>query len=350
LALSALAACQARSGEGESASVAASAVASAAASPTDASPEGSGGANAMAHHRPRFGRHVGLAAGLFRAATDLELPSAQRASVDRIEASLKADDASVRAAVKAFRTDLSSGVRAGKLDVAKLASDDALVDKAIDEHRQIESTDLKVLHDALEPSQRAAVVAAVRAKQAERESHLHNWIEGKEGDAGETEGGTVDWTKRRLDRLTSELDLDPVQQKQASAVLAKAQSLPNAAGMRSRWEDRKRRGDAVLDAFASDLFDPKAFDLTVLPGKAAHDVMDRMVEFFSQLLPILHPDQRDKFAMTLERPLGGGRPPGFPGTGRGGPLGARGPADDIAFPFVEPGEGPPADESSGPSR
>jgi hypothetical protein len=59
--------------------------------------------------------------------------------------------------------------------------------------------------------------------------------------------------------------------------------------------------------------------------------MDHMATFFSKLLPILHPDQRDKLATELDKPFGFG---GGPGMRRG--MQGRGPADDIVFPFEEP--------------
>ena len=60
--------------------------------------------------------------------------------------------------------------------------------------------------------------------------------------------------------------------------------------------------------------------------------MDRhVVAFFAQLLPILHPDQRDKLAASLDRAV---RRP------RGDATQTRTPADDMAFPFSEPDDMP----------
>ncbi len=295
-------------------------------------------ASSMKPH-PMIGRHGGIAAGLFRATNDLTLTDAQKDSLTQIEATLKADDEGIRTAMKAFRADLLAGVKAGKIDTAKMTADDAVVDKAIAEHQDKEATALDSLYKLLDPTQRTTVVAAVRTKQAERETRMASWNK-------ESDGGAPDWSKKRLDKLTADLTLDAGQQKQVAALLTKTADPPNAAGMQSRWDDMKKRQDALLTAFASPSFDAKKADLTVLPGKTAHDPMDHMVTFFAQLLPILHPDQRDKLATSMDRPFGAHE--GAPGGGgeRGGM--PHHPIDDIAFPFMEPGD--KEGEMGGPAK
>lgn len=317
----------------ESSGAGAGGAASASASPSAAAASASVAAAPRAH--ANFGHHGGVAAGLFHAANDLTLTDAQKASLDKIEASLKADDDGVRTAMKAFRADLLAGIKGGKIDAAKMTADDAVVDKAIADHQDKEAAALDQLHGVLDASQRTAVVAAVRAKQAERESRMTAWMQAKEAD-----GGAPDWTKKRLDRLTTDLSLDAGQQKQVAAILGKAADPPNGAGMQARWDDHKKRVDALLTAFAGDPFDAKKADLQMLPGKTAHDPMDHMVAFFTQLLPILHPDQRDKLATSMDRPIGNRGGPGGPGGPNGGQNNGRHPMDDIAFPYMEPSEGP----------
>jgi Spy/CpxP family protein refolding chaperone len=299
-----------------SASVAASTSAALSAAP---------GASAHAS-RAMWGRHGGIANGLFRAAHELDLTDDSKVSLDTIEATLKADDEGVRTAMKAFRADLVSGVRVGRLDTAKLTADNVLVDRAIADHQAKEAASLDSLHALLDKAQRTTLVASVRTRQAEREARTANWMLAKESD-----GGTPDWAKRRVDKLTADLGLDADQQRQVATILVRASDPPSADGMKSRWDDMKKRMDALLTAFASDTFDAKTTDLTIMPGKTAHDSMDHMVAFFSKLLPILHPDQRDKLATGLDKPFGFGGGPRM----RGGAQG-RGPADDIVFPFEEP--------------
>ncbi len=286
-------------------------------------------AASAAKPRPMVGRHGGIASGLFRAAADLPLTDAQSEQLNQIEATLKADDSGIRTAMKAFRADLLAGVKAGKIDTAKMTADDAVVDKAIADHQDKEAAALDSLYKLLDPAQRTTVVAAVRAKQAERETRMANWNK-------DADGGAPDWSKKRLDRLTADLALDAGQQKQVAALLTKNADPPNAAGMQARWDDLKKRQDALLTAFASSSFDAKKADLTMLPGKTQHDPMDHMATFFTQLLPILHPDQRDKLAATMDRPFGAHEGP--PGMGMQGQGASHHPVDDMAFPFVEPGE------------
>jgi Spy/CpxP family protein refolding chaperone len=278
--------------------------------------------------RSKFARHGGIGSSLFRATHDLDLPQGQQNALDKIESALKADDEGIRTTMKTFRADLITGVRAAKLDTAKLTADDSVVDTAIADHQSKEVEALDSLHLLLDATQRATIVASIRAKQGEHESRMIGWMR-----ANEADGGAPDWNRKRLDRLASDLALEPGQQKQVAAILAKAGGPPNASAMQLRWEERKQRADALLTAFASDTFDAKKLDLSILPGKTAHEAMDRMVTFFTQILPTLHPDQRDRLAAALVRPFGGGDHAGMPG-----PAPARGPVDDFAFPFAEPVE------------
>ena len=293
---------------------------------------------AAARSRPTFAGHGGIASSLFHAAHDRDLTQAQQRSLDKIEGALKGDDESIRAAMTTFRADLMAGVKPGKLDTAKLTADDGLVDKAIADHQLREAEALDSRHALLDLTQRTTFVASVRVKLAERETRMTGWMRGKGAD-----GATLDWNKRRLEKLTTDLTtLERDQQKHVAAIFAKASDPPNAASMQSRWDDRKKRAEALLTSFANDAFDAKTLDLTVQPGKTAHEPMDQMVAFFSGLLPILYANQRDMLAESLDRPFGGGGHSGMPG---GAPV--RGPADDIAFPFAEPLE---SEEPSAPAR
>jgi Spy/CpxP family protein refolding chaperone len=290
-------------------------------------------APASAKFHPLFARHGGVAASLFRGARDLsDLTETQKDSLDGIETTLKSDDDGIRTAMRAFRKDLAMGVRAGQLDSAKLGADDGAIDKAFADHQSKEADALTSLYALLTPAQRTTLVANVRAKQAEHEARMKEWMQG-----GGTDAGTQDWTKKRLDKLTSDLSLDAGQQKQVAAILAKPTDVPNGAAMQTRWADRQKKADALLTAFAADAFDPKKLDLAPMPGKTAHEPMDHMVSFYTQLLPVLHPDQRDKLATTVNRPFGADR---RGGPGRGAPAAGGGPGDDIAFPFAEPEEVP----------
>jgi Spy/CpxP family protein refolding chaperone len=112
-----------------------------------------------------------------------------------------------------------------------------------------------------------------------------------------------DWTKRRLNRLTVDLELDAAQRKRVAALLAQG-NLPTAAAMEARKDEVKKHEDAILSAFEQG--DVRALDAG--KGRAAdasaespHDLIEREVEFLSQLLPILTPEQRETLAESRER-------------------------------------------------
>ena len=151
---------------------------------------------------------------------------------------------------------------------------------------------LNGLYAALEPAQRKALTAAVRAKQAEREAKQAE----HKADAPKPE----EFAKRRLDRMTKELDLDATQQKSVEALLAKDQ--PPKAAMDAMQADMKKRMDTLLTAFEGDGFDAKKLDLSPMPGKKMREGMEKHVQFMSQLLPILKPEQREKLAVKMETP------------------------------------------------
>jgi Spy/CpxP family protein refolding chaperone len=289
-----------------------------------AAPSGTPSApKARGHHG--FARHAGIAAGLFHAAQALDLTAVEQEGLAKIETSLRQDDDGVRAATGAFRSDLVAGVRAGKLDTAKLVADEAAVDQANANHLTAEASALESLHALLDAKQRAQVVSSVQARAEGRDSRMTAWMDAKAQD-----GGMADWGARRRDKLTADLGLDASQAKQLAALFTRARDIPDTAVLRARWEDRNRRADALLTAFTRDTFDAKTLDLSIFPGKSAREPLEHQTTFVSQLLPLLHADQHDKLAAVLERPFGGGRSWG-PGA-----TPDRGVNDDFAFPFVEP--------------
>ncbi len=90
---------------------------------------------------------------------------------------------------------------------------------------------------------------------------------------------------------------------------------PTPAAMQAKHDDMKKRWDAVLTAFEPDSFSAKKLDLSM--GGKPHDEMEKRVTFVTGLLPILRPDQRDKFASTIERAHGPEGGPGHPGHNEG---------------------------------
>ncbi len=77
---------------------------------------------------------------------------------------------------------------------------------------------------------------------------------------------------------------------------------------RQSWAElsRQNRMDALLTAFQEDSFDAKTL-AKPMQGKTPHDFVHQQVTFVSQLLPILKGDQREKLAMSMDKPWMGQR-------------------------------------------
>ena len=163
---------------------------------------------------------------LVHAARDTDLKDAQKTAVDKIEQQLHGEEATPRSEFKDLHSDIVAAVKAGKIDKTALEPRLAAVDKAIQDRQAKQADALNTLYAALEPAQRKAVTAAIRAKQAEREAHAAEHAADKKTDGKEAD---PDRAKRRLNRMTKELDLDAAQQKSVEALLQK-----NASSRASR--------------------------------------------------------------------------------------------------------------------
>jgi Spy/CpxP family protein refolding chaperone len=284
-------------GSGPTASGTASAVAASSVSATvmpsamAPSPSAAAAASAAAFAaKGAMRRHVGLSGVLLRGAYELDLTPDQRTALDAAEDKLYADwSASPWAAMKAFNADVVAGIRASKLDTAKLSADYAAIDKAVQAGQAREVEALTALHGALDATQRQTLVDRVKAKRAARERTPET----------APDGGAVDYAKRRLERLTLELGLDEAQQKSVAALLAKDPTLAPAA-IGARRDVVRKRIDALFAEFGGDTFDPKKLNLTS-EVKTSHEAAEHTAAFSAVILPILHPDQREKLALRTER-------------------------------------------------
>jgi hypothetical protein len=241
--------------------------------------------------------HGGVDSILFGAAGDLPLGDDLKAKVAALQGKLHDRETGPRDAMKAFSTDLAAQVSAGKIEVAKLRPDETAFDNAMKDMLGKQATALGGLHDALDAGQRKALADAVHARAAAREAEAA----GRDAGAGE-------WVARKLERMTNDLGLDAGQQKQVGAILAK-QPAPAVAR-----DEMKKQVEAVLTAFQAESFDAAKVLQPTLKGP--HDALDRQVALTSQLLAVLHPDQREKLARATTRP------------GRGGPGGWTSEDDD----------------------
>ena len=244
-----------------------------------------------------------------RSAEGLDLKDEQTATVEKLDSQLdEGDDA--KNAIDELHQDVIAGVKAGKVDTAKLEPRLAAIQKLIQARLDKEAVVLNALYAVLEPPQRATVIADIRAQERERDDRF-----GKRDAGAES---VADRNKRRLDRLTKELDLDASQQPKVQAALA---ALPAPTDVHAQW---RKQLDALLTAFEGDAFDAKKLDAFKPAEAKARIGIDREVQLLAQLVPILKPEQRDVFAARLE----GGRQ-------AGGPLLQGGPPHVWPFPFEE---------------
>src|SRR5713101_2634517 len=236
---------------------------------------------------------------LMRAAYDLSLSDAQKSTLDRLHAQLESNEAQTGGPFKDLKADLVAGIRIGTIDAAKLKRDEAAIDKAMQAHIATEADVLNGLHAALNPLQRKAVVDDGRAKQT---AHAGGPMRGGQMAAhGADSKSAQDWTKRRLERITSDLGLDAAQQKQVAAMFAKEDGHSTTPGIKAPSDERQKRMDALLTAFQKDSFDANKL-VTPMGGKRPHHFASQEVAFVSQLLLILKADQRENLAMSIDKP------------------------------------------------
>jgi hypothetical protein len=239
---------------------------------------------------------VGLAGILLKSAYDLTLTDDQKAQLDRADAQLYPDGApSPWTAVRAFQADLVDGIRHNKVDMTSLKADEAALDKAVAAGEAAEADALNTLHGALDAATRQALVDAVKAKRAAAADRVAKLP------LPPPDAGVVDWSKRRLDRLTSELGLDDTQQKQAAPLVARDAAASSPAAIQARRDAMQKRLDALLAAFPKDSFDAKKADLSGPAGKSPHERLDEAAVFAAGLLPILRLGQIARFAEQTER-------------------------------------------------
>jgi Spy/CpxP family protein refolding chaperone len=269
-------------------------------------------------------RASGAAGAIFRATHGLDLSTDQKSTIEKIGEDLRAGNpaaagggdggaapaaaagdggANPRAEMKEAHADLINGVKAGKLDMAKLDAHQAAIDKATKARMDRELEALNKLHGTLQPEQRAKVVSNIKAAEEKRANRM------KAHD--KPDAGKPNFAKMRFEHYTRDLDLSDDQKKKVEGLLPKEDKTD---AMR---EDNKKVLEATLAAFEKEGFDAKKLPQPD-PKKKMQPFAD-LAKFFNGLLPVLKPEQRDKLAAKLEKPSGGsGRGGPHRGGGRGG--------------------------------
>jgi Spy/CpxP family protein refolding chaperone len=238
------------------------------------------------HHRHHH--HGGVTRFVAMSLDTLGVSPEQQASVDRIQADLRAKLEPSRAADEAFMTLLADGVAAGSIDKAKVDAAIAKIAAASSKAQAASEDALKQLHAVLTPPQRAALVDKI-------EAHWHVWEEANE--TAETTEKTRE--SGHLERLAGELSLTP---DQVEKIRAGVHAPPASAAAHYDRKEVQARVEAFGAAFSGETFDAKALHAKGADAVDAHIASHgaaRMARFFEAVAPVLTPDQRTKLAAEL---------------------------------------------------
>ncbi len=291
------------------------------------SASGRGMRGARGAHRAR-----GMSGRLITAALALDLKDDQRETVNKLQEDPTENGPpgdkpdGQKKSMEELNQEIAAGIKAGKIETAKLEPHYAAMDEAHKTRQEAEAKKLNDLHAALTPEQRKALVVAVKAKQTERPG-MRPPDDAKEQpkvDPAEQKQRKAEFQKRELVRMTKELGLDEAQQKDVEKLLAKQKD--EKPDFKATRDANDKRMDKLLTAFEKDTFDATKIELSAKP--AMRDHAKQMVDYLNALLKIVKPEQRDKLAATVERGHGmhgggmmGGGMMGGRGRGPGGPGG-----------------------------
>ncbi|MGH7283179.1 MAG: hypothetical protein ACRELY_16760, partial [Polyangiaceae bacterium] len=116
-----------------------------------ASPSAASALSALVKNQRHRNLRGGVDALLFNAAQDLPtLTDDEKTKIDAAEGEMTDNDPAPRDAMKAFSTDLATQIRAGKIDTTKLASDETVMDTAMNAMLDKKAKALTDLHAALD--------------------------------------------------------------------------------------------------------------------------------------------------------------------------------------------------------
>jgi hypothetical protein len=258
-----------------------------AAEPVAAEPAAAAPAAAPSHGHGHFRHHKSMARMMIHAARGLDLSDAQRATVDSLAASLHGQHAGPSAEQQAYHAALVQGVRAGNVDLVKLAPLQTAATTAHQARATREATALNGLYAALTPTLRQSLVASVREQ---REESATRWAAHRQ-----EKEASGDFAQHRLAHLTETLGLDASQQSQVQALMTADRPAP--AAKQARHEAMAARTDALLSAFTADGFDANQLELAPPVDAAMGHGMHS--QFLAKLVPILRADQRETLAASI---------------------------------------------------
>ena len=263
-----------------------------------ASESASAAASAEPPKRP-IPRNAGQAGLLLGAARALDLRDPEKTKkLDDIAASFTETDGT-KDEGKAVQEELAAQVKAGKIDNTKLEPLYVALEKSAKESHDKQVTALDGIYAALGPLERKTMVENLRKKIGGAAAH-----EPKGHDAG----APPDERKRIVEAMTKSLGLDEAQAKKLEPLVP--------TGERKKMEDmrdeEKKHLEVLFTGFEKDGFQAKSVPFRD-PKKLRAPFQDQ-VRFYTALIPILKPEQRDKLSQNMLRrgPHGGGGRPGHP--------------------------------------
>ncbi|MBX3231137.1 MAG: hypothetical protein KIT84_37370 [Labilithrix sp.] len=240
------------------------------AAPADAAPS----APTAERRPPRRSKSSNPASAFIDAATSLDIDTATRVKIERLDDGLETDDTTAAAIFKAYRLELAAMIRANEIDDAKLEPFYADVAKNARAREEKSAVVFNQLHAALTPDQRVKVATKVKADQAARETRM---LRGRRPPSAQ---------RKILLGMTRGLELDGEQLKKVDALLP-----PEGA---DAGPDLKRAHfREVADAFEKDPFDANQL---LFDEKEARTTLEDQTKLVAALLPILKEKQRDKLA------------------------------------------------------
>ena len=223
--------------------------------------------------------HGALSHSVFlQAVSAVSLRPDQQQKVAAIRAGLEEQAAPVRAARPQLGAELATQVRAGKIDQTRLQP---LVDQlaaAAGKTKPAAQQAVQQIHDALDASQRQALVAALHEKVS----------------AGTSPGAIRD----HLQKLAATLNLSDEQR-----ATIRAQVHGELAGrgeaMRAEHGANKARMQAIAAAFPGDAFDAKALDVGEQVLGSARRLSALTSVFLEATVPVLTAAQREILATKI---------------------------------------------------
>jgi Spy/CpxP family protein refolding chaperone len=234
--------------------------------------------------RPSAGHVRGPAGALLSELRDLELSPQQMTAVSAIEADLRALSDPWRMQGELAQA-VAAEVRAGKVDRAKLEPQLKIARDAATDGKARQAKALNALHATLDESQRKTLVGAVRQRQEQRGRHTAFAGRGEQTLKGLGERRA----KRELERLSTDLELDPEQRAKAEKLVAATPSLGTS------FRETREAPAALLDAFEKPTFDATKLEL----DQDGEQALNQRIDYLNELTQILRPEQRTKLASSL---------------------------------------------------